>query len=96
MPIKRNIVNNLCQWIKHEWNGQIPLKTQLLKLTQEEIHCPLKKKNNVGKYIPPDFSTHYKAILFKVVWYSCEDRQINSQWNRRKCPEVDTGAKTTE
>lgn len=35
--------------------------------TQEEIHNPLKKKSNIGEFILPDFGTHYKAALFKVV-----------------------------
>lgn len=53
MPINMNEINYL--------------KDTTTKLTQEEIHSPLKKKNNIGEFTLRDFSTYYKAALFKVV-----------------------------
>lgn len=59
---------------------------QPLKLTQEEIQSPLKKKNNIRGFILPDFNTCYKATLFQVVWYWYKDRQISN--GIEKTPEI--------
>lgn len=40
-----------------------------------------KKKNKVEKLMIPDFKTHNKAIINKIMWYWYKDRHIN-QCNR--------------
>lgn len=40
----------------------------------------LKKKNKVGKLIPPYFKTYCKTIVINTVWYW--GRDWHNQWNR--------------
>ena len=59
------------------WNRKEPRRAKTI----------LKKKNKDGGLILPNFKTHHRATIIKIVWYWHDERHVD-QWNKIESSEI--------